>query len=122
MTRQRQLIHEIICSSMEHLTAEEIYFEAKKRLPKIAVGTVYRNLKQMEEEDEIRKISIPGGPDRYDRSVIPHEHIRCSVCGHLKDLPDLDMQSYLSEKLGEKVHSYRLDITYICTKCKNSDI
>ena len=44
MTKQREMILQIIRSSPGHLTADEIFAEAKKEMPKIALGTVYRNL------------------------------------------------------------------------------
>lgn len=44
MTQQRQVIYQIIKESKEHLTAEEIFLLAKQQIPKLALGTVYRNL------------------------------------------------------------------------------
>lgn len=47
MTRQRQLIYNIIQRADDHPTAEMIYARAKAEMPSIAFGTVYRNLKLM---------------------------------------------------------------------------
>ena len=49
MTRQRALILDIMREkSPQHLTADELFNEARLRMPHIARGTVYRNLKMME--------------------------------------------------------------------------
>ena len=49
MTRQRRLILELMQQSPRHLTADEIFAQARTRMPNIARGTVYRNLKLMEQ-------------------------------------------------------------------------
>ena len=43
-TKQRAAILEILRKSGFHPTAEAIYREARKVLPNISLGTVYRNL------------------------------------------------------------------------------
>ena len=50
MSKQRDLIERIIKESMLHLTAEEIYKEARKEMPNISLGTVYRNLGNLVDE------------------------------------------------------------------------
>lgn len=44
MTKQKKLVLSIAENSNAHLTAEEIFILAKKEMPNIALGTVYRNL------------------------------------------------------------------------------
>ena len=73
MTRQRALILDIMREkSPQHLTADELFNEARLRMPHIARGTVYRNLKMMELDGEIGHLEMPGGPDRYDYNPSPH--------------------------------------------------
>ena len=47
MTRQRRLILDLMQKSPRHLTADEIFAQARREMPNIARGTVYRNLKLM---------------------------------------------------------------------------
>ena len=111
MTRQRQLIYKIIMNTEGHLSADEIFGYAKAEMPSIALGTVYRNLRLMVEDKEIRQIVTEYGPDRYDRNMIPHEHLPCDGCGGLKDL---------LESRGEiTVLDYQLNIRGICPACKS---
>ena len=51
MTRQRQLIFDLIMAAPEHRTAEEIYDLARAEMPSLARGTVYRNLGLLVRED-----------------------------------------------------------------------
>ncbi|MDO4543818.1 MAG: transcriptional repressor [Clostridia bacterium] len=117
MTKQKRVILDIIEESPLHLNAEQIYMEAKKRLPQIAMGTVYRNLKLMSEAGEIRHISMPDGGDRYDRNVMPHEHIECIECGLLYDLPDYDVCDFLQRRTDMRVLSCELSVKGLCPDC-----
>ena len=83
MTRQRALIARILRTAGRHLTAEEIFQLARQSMPSIAVGTVYRNLRLMSEDGELRRIEAAGGPVRYDANLSPHGHLVCRICGRL---------------------------------------
>ena len=74
MSKQRDLIERIIKESMLHLTAEEIYKEARKEMPNISLGTVYRNLGNLVDEGKVRKLKTTLGYDIYDKSIYPHGH------------------------------------------------
>ena len=118
MTKQRKLIHQIICLSPMHLSAEEIYLEAKKQCPSIAVGTVYRNLNLMAEEGQITKIETAGQPVRFDKNVIPHEHFFCTDCGRLFDLDLKGIKEFISEQTGMDVEGYTLSVRCRCAECR----
>ena len=49
MTKQRELILSILKQSDRHLTADEIFFLAKLKMPSIAMATIYNNLNAMNE-------------------------------------------------------------------------
>lgn len=118
MGKHRTLIFEIIKSSSEHLTAEEIYMKAKQQQPSIAMGTVYRNLGLMTADGEIRRISMPDSPDRYDKSLCPHEHLICQDCGKLSDVSIPGLKDYLTEQIHVEILGYELNLKYICDQCK----
>lgn len=118
MTKQRKLIYDIICGSCEHLTAEEIYTEAKKALPSLAFGTVYRNLGILTEEGLIRKVPVSEEKCRYDKNISPHEHLCCRKCGKLADLPELHLKEYILENFGIQIEEIRLSLYYTCPQCK----
>ena len=118
MTKQRAIILEVIRSDMCHHTAEEIFELAREKLPSISKATVYNNLHALEEEKIIRRISGDGGPDRYDKTYMPHGHLFCKGCNGIYDLviPGLPM---LIEKTSDcMLESYELKVRGICTECK----
>ena len=118
MTLQRRIILDVINSSCDHLTAEQIYMKAKDCLPSIALGTIYRNLGSLSESGEIMRISIPGEPDRYDRNPAPHFHAKCECCGKIIDVHLPDLTEQLSEQTGLDVTSFNINLRYICSDCK----
>lgn len=121
MTKQREIIKNIIMISPKHLTAEEIFFEARSSLPKIAFGTVYRNLGLLVKDNEIRKIDECGDIVRYDRNLIPHEHIVCSCCGRIDDIKEIDVKSIIDKYVDEyNITGYKFMITHICKDCKKN--
>mgnify|MGYP000184642009 FL=1 len=114
MTRQRALILEILQHSPKHLTADEIFAIAREKMPGIARGTVYRNLKLMEQAREIARLEMPDGPDRFDKTSNPHGHLYCDCCGSLQDLPVIGLVREIENAIGTEVRSYQLTIHYIC--------
>ena len=120
MTRQRQLVLDIINSSYAHLTAEGVYTEARKKMPKISLGTVYRNLGLLAQNGEIRRIVLENQPDRFDRCLPGHDHIVCPDCGAVRDIPpELSMEKTIERKLKLKPDSYELTVKIVCDECKN---
>ena len=117
MTKQRALIKKIVYDSYSHPTAVAIYEEAKKVLSSIALGTVYRNLNLMVESGEIRRISIPGQPDRFDKTLTPHGHMRCTECGRVFDFFIDNLERDIHECTGADVLSFELSAQIICADC-----
>jgi len=67
MTRQRAVILEEVRRDLDqHMTADEIYEKVRKRLPRISLGTVYRNLEVLVELNEIQKLELSGSIGRFD--------------------------------------------------------
>ena len=122
MTRQRKIIYDIVCEAENHPTAEQIYQEAKRRMPSIAMGTVYRNLGLMVDAGEIRRVVIANEPDRFDRTLEPHHHMICVQCGRVKDVALDDMHAYIEKHAGVNVESYDLSIRYICPACRAKNV
>lgn len=120
MTRQRALILELLHSTSGHLTADEIFALARQRMPSIARGTVYRNLKLMEQDHEIARLEMPSGPDRYDRTTAPHGHLYCDCCHSLTDIPVVGLVRELEAAIGTEVRSYHLTVHYLCPDCRRN--
>ena len=119
MTKQRAVILEVIRSDMCHHTADEIFALAKEKLPGISRATVYNNLKTLENQKLIRRITGDSLSDRYDNSYIPHGHMICEDCGQVRDFNLMGFDKQLSDAIGSDFSSYELKVRYLCDECKN---
>lgn len=117
MTKYAKKILELINCSKGHMTAEEIFLELKKTEPKVVQATVYNNLNTLYRDGLVRKLSIEGSPDRYDK-ILRHDHLVCKMCGALSDIMFQDLTGELEKQLGEGIFSYDLKVYYLCPKCR----
>lgn len=116
MTKNARYILNIINGSDEHLTAEQIFLRLKEENAGVVLATVYNNLSSLYEQGFIRKVSVEGFPDRYDRTE-RHDHFVCRCCGRLSDIMLEDFTERIQKEAGIPILSYDLKINYICTEC-----
>ncbi len=121
MTNQREIILQELRKSKEHLTADDLYERVKKKMPRISLATVYRNLEILSEAGIIAKLEISGRQKRFDYDVAEHDHIFCVEC-HRVDNLEIDRESvravsWDSDK-GYSVQGYRLEVAGICPGCQ----
>lgn len=121
MTKQRALIMEIIRSDKCHHTAEEIFKLAKAKLSGISLATVYNNLKALERDGLINKITGDGSSDRYDSACLPHGHLVCQKCDRMWDFTIDGFDELLSETLGGEFSSYELKVRCLCDSCRKEE-
>ncbi len=122
-TQQRQVILEELQKLTSHPTAPDLYHTVRKRLPKISLGTVYRNLELLAQNNIIQKLDISGSEARFDGNPEQHHHVRCIHCGRVDDLNGLSADpvgNKLKESNGWKILGYRLDFIGICPECKGT--
>ena len=118
VTKYAQQILDIINTCSDHLTAAQIYLRLKASNSKIVLATVYNNLNLLCEQDRIRKVSLEGYPDRYDK-IVKHDHLVCKKCGALSDICLSDLTAQLQEQIPEEIISYDLKVNYICPSCRS---
>lgn len=95
-SRQREAIQQCLIGRFDHPTAEMVYMSIKDEFPNISLGTVYRNLSLLADLGAIQKITVSGGPDRFDGNPKLHYHFGCRSCGCVMDL-DLPQQDQLNQ-------------------------
>ncbi|MBI3600601.1 MAG: transcriptional repressor, partial [Nitrospinae bacterium] len=77
---QREVILNILRSTKSHPTADWVYEQARRLIPGISLGTVYRNLKILKEDGTISELSFANTFCRYDGNAEPHYHFTCEKC------------------------------------------
>ena len=121
LTTQRQIILEELSKIKTHPTASELYDMVRKRLPRIGLGTVYRNLELMADSGMILKLEVGGTQKRFDATTDQHYHIRCADCGRVDDisLPVIkDLASEAAAITAYKIIGHHIEFTGICSACQ----
>jgi len=120
LTRQREVVLGVIRDAPEHLTANEVFANAKAKLPSISFATVYNSLRYLKETGLIAEIQFGNGASRFDRMTSRHDHAICTRCGKLVDI-EIDHPQDLVERAA-KLSSFKpefLEFTLkgICPEC-----
>jgi Fe2+ or Zn2+ uptake regulation protein len=85
LTPQRLAILEVLRATTCHPDASWVHQEVRKRLPRISLGTVYRNLAQLAEAGLIRELLVEQ-TSHWDGTTAPHDHVLCLLCGRIGDV------------------------------------
>jgi Fur family ferric uptake transcriptional regulator len=121
MTRQRQAILDIVGKPGWHPTGDEVYRLARRRLPRISLGTVYRNLDTFSVQGLIQRIDIAGQPKRFDGVVQAHYHARCVSCSRIEDVmarPAFALHKAAAALEGWEIIGRRLELLGLCPECR----
>jgi len=121
-SKQRDAILKLLQNSTDHPTADEIYLEARKYIPQISLGTVYRNLDLLQRDGRVFVITSPGQPRRYDGNTEKHYHIRCNRCGTVKDVPPGNVPVTGTVRIpGFIVTNLKIQLEGLCAECQDID-
>lgn len=117
LTSQKKIIFDYLKNVKTHPSAEKIYLEAKKKLPQISKGTVYRILKQAAKKGKIQELSCKG-QSQFDGDISPHIHFICEKCGSVYDI--FEKVKIPSKKVASfgKINNYQIYFYGICKKCQ----
>ncbi len=124
-TIQKELVLHAVRSMHTHPTAEEIYRLVQKTHPSISRATVYRNLGQLAQRGDIRRVSHLDAADRFDFNTAPHYHFRCTACDSVfdADLPyDAGLLARVPNKTGFRLSGYELTFTGLCPTCQGNHV
>ena len=123
MTKQRAMILEELKRACSHPTADEVYHMVRRRLSRISMGTIYRNLEVLTEMGEIQTLELAGTQRHYDGNPEPHYHIRCVRCDLVEDAP-VGLMPELEENVDPatdfKITGHRLEFLGLCEKCSEA--
>ena len=86
-TRQRSAIRDVIAQAARPLLPQEVLAAAKREVPGLGIATVYRNLKALVQEGELKPVNLPGENPRFE--VVGHHHhhhFQCRQCQRVFDV------------------------------------
>jgi len=122
-SHQREKIYRAVAESDAHPTAIMVYDALKAEMPKLSLGTVYRNLNQLADAGRLKKIPLADGSCRFDKTTVPHSHIVCEECGCVADveLPAMEqMRRAVEDQTGYSLRSYDIVLRGLCKNCRKA--
>jgi len=121
LTEPRRLILEVVRASAAHPSAAVVYARVRRRLPRVSLGTVYRNLRMLAAQGLLRE-RADGTGLRFDGNTAPHDHFTCVVCGRIFDVPPQGRGAVAAARVasttGFEVLDHRVEFYGRCAACR----
>ena len=122
LTKQRKAVLQAVRESDKHLTANQVYDDARLLLPGISFATVYNSLNYLKKEGLIGEVRFGTDATLYDRKLTQHDHAICNNCGKLVDL-ELTLPDKLLKEASARskfeVESIELTVRGLCPECSS---
>ena len=124
ITKQRTIIFEELKKSRRHMSADELYGVVRKKLPRISLATVYRNLEHLSETGLIVKLEVSGRQKRFDSDVAHHDHVSCVQCHRVENVflegikEDSPSHGVVD---GYIITGRRLEFVGLCPRCQEKN-
>jgi len=115
-TRQLKVVIDVVYSSDEPLGADSVYEQARKRLPNISLGTVYRNLNKLVKEGLVSETQA-GSMQVFIKHPFSNATFECELCGKLECVPFEIKLSDMEKQAGQQVNRWNLRMTGVCKEC-----
>lgn len=88
-TRQRVALAELLFSKGDrHLTAENLYEEARDAGVAVSLATIYNTLHQFTESGLLRAISVDSSKTYFDTNTGNHHHFYLENSNEVMDMPE----------------------------------
>ena len=123
-TRQLMLVLEAVQGSgTAHPSADEVFAQVRRQLPRISLGTVYRNLTRLAAEGRIGVLHADGRAARFDPTPGPHDHFLCQRCGSIDDLGTTRPAEgwRMAHRRGHEVTAHALVLYGLCCGCRQGE-
>jgi len=119
ITPQRRAVAQALAGEHVHLTAEQIYENARAIVPEISRATVYNTLRELAGMKEVVEVTSGGSPTRYDPNVErAHHHLTCLGCGELLDVyTSGEERLHLQDAHGYAVLGASITFHGYCARC-----
>jgi Fur family ferric uptake transcriptional regulator len=126
LTRQRELLLELIDKSGEHLDAERLFQMAHERDPRLNRVTVYRTLKLLKQGGLVDELDLMhyGGDQHYyeTRMKQEHAHVICLRCGKVEEFfgePLQKLRRQIESHFGFQILLARTEVGGYCSHCQS---
>jgi Fur family transcriptional regulator, ferric uptake regulator len=126
ITKQRDLVAQIVFLAGDHLSVEGIRRELKQRSEPVGMATVYRTLDLLVESGLVRSHEFGEGFRRYEAMVgqADHEHLICEQCGRVVEFANERLERMLpvlADEHGFQHRRHKVEIYGVCRTCRQRE-
>lgn len=123
-SKQKETILRVVKGTTSHPTAAWVYDQVRREIPNISLGTVYRDLKLLAQEEQISDIALDGTLNRFDGNTQYHHHFICRQCSRvfdviIKEPTERTMVHRVAQGTGFKVTQGRYEFYGLCQDCQS---
>ena len=123
VTRQRDEIAEMVLTSDDHLSVEQIRRRLKARGTAVGLATIYRTVDLLEKSGLVRAHDFGQGVRRYEPmpAQTHHEHLICLRCGRVEEFTHERLERMLpmiADEYGFQPDRHRVEIYGTCRDCQ----
>jgi Fur family ferric uptake transcriptional regulator len=117
-TRQRAAILDAISRAGRPLLPKEILQSAQRALPGLGIATVYRNLKALLADGQIKVVDLPAENARFEMAGgRHHHHFQCTRCQRVFDVEACPGDLSSLAPPGFAVEDHDLTLYGRCKEC-----
>ena len=128
VTQQREVVADVVFSSREHLSVEDIEVRLKERGERIGKATIYRTMEILVRSGLVEDHDFGDGFKRYEHLFGHqplHEHLVCTSCRTVVefDRPEVQrIQDEVAAAHGFLPTRHRLEIYGLCAACQEKGV
>ncbi len=126
ITQQREVVAEVVFSTDEHLSVDEIEETLRERGERIGKATIYRTLDLLVRSQLVEEHDFGEGFKRYEHRLSPqpvHEHLICVECGGVWEFQSPELQE-VEARVGRQYDfqptRHKLEIYGLCRACQEA--
>jgi Fur family ferric uptake transcriptional regulator len=127
VTRQRDLVAQVVFLSEDHPSVESIRRTLEERGEHVGLATVYRTLEVLVQSDLVRAHDFGEGFKRYEPMAAQahHEHLICERCGRVQEFQNERLERMLpiiADEHGFQHQRHRVEIYGVCRECRQQEL
>lgn len=128
VTQQREVVADVVFSSHEHLSVEDIEARLKERGERIGKATIYRTMEILVRSGLVEDHDFGDGFKRYEHLFgggPAHHHLVCTHCRKVTEFrsPEIArIQERVAAEHGFTPSRHRLEIHGLCGDCQAAGV
>jgi Fur family transcriptional regulator, ferric uptake regulator len=127
VTRQRDMVAQVVLLSEDHPSVEGIRRSLKARGENVGVATIYRTLDVLVHSGLVRAHDFGEGFKRYEPmpSQAHHEHLICEQCGRVMEFQNERLERMLpiiADEHAFQHQHHRVEIYGVCRECRQREL